>query len=167
MSSPDSTQAPPRTDSRKVKLILPQFQLRLIGVFASLSILALALQYLVFSAAIAQTSSRLPNDGVALMDQMQPLLLKVLGVSMLLLAPILFWAGILATFRIAGPLYRFHEYLGAVARGERPADCKLRAKDQLHSLCELINAATRPLREGAPAEDSATGADAQPQRDAA
>ncbi len=146
MTPVDLKSAKPSGDNRKVKLILPQFQLRLIGVFTSLSLLALSLQYLVFSAALAQVSTTLPNDGVALMDQIQPLLLKVLGVTLLLLVPVLFWAGVLATFRLAGPLYRFHEYLGAVARGERPADCRLRKRDQLQSLCELINEATRPVR---------------------
>ena len=121
--------------------------MRLIGLFTALTLLALSLQYLVFSAALAQVSTSLPNDGVVLMDKMQPLLLKVLAVTLLLLVPVLFWTGLLATFRLAGPLYRFQLYLGAVARGERPADCRLRKRDQLQSLCDLINEATRPIRE--------------------
>ena len=43
--------------------------------------------------------------------------------------------------RIAGPVYRFQQHLGAVARGEDVGPCRIRTGDELHSLCETINAA--------------------------
>ena len=55
--------------------------------------------------------------------------------------------GVLFTFRIAGPVYRFEQFLSAVVRGERPRDFRLRKGDQLTELAALINDATRPLRE--------------------
>ena len=54
--------------------------------------------------------------------------------------------GILATHRLVGPIYRFKVFLKQVADGERPADCKLRQGDELQDVCDLINAATAPVR---------------------
>jgi len=54
--------------------------------------------------------------------------------------------GILLTFRLAGPIYRFEQYLRSVARGEQIGPCKIRKGDELQFLCDAINDATEPLR---------------------
>jgi hypothetical protein len=54
--------------------------------------------------------------------------------------------GVLTTFRVAGPLYRIEMFLKQVARGEKPADCRLRKGDELVEFCEVVNLATAPLR---------------------
>ena len=72
--------------------------------------------------------------------------LEILAVSFGMLLPLTIAIGILVTFRIAGPLYRFERFLELVIRGEQVGPCKLRNGDELQDLCDLINEATRPLR---------------------
>ena len=75
-----------------------------------------------------------------------------LAVSFGLFLPLTFCIGVLVTFRIAGPVYRFEQYLKQVSRGEQLGPCKIRDGDEFQGLCDLINEATRHLRE-APAEE--------------
>jgi methyl-accepting chemotaxis protein len=132
---------------RRIKLIQPALQLRLIGFAAAVALLALGLQFLLFSRLLGHLAARLPSENVTVLELGSQALLKALGLSVLMVFPLVLWIGIQATFRIAGPLYRMKRYLEEVARGERPADCRLRRGDQLQDLCAAINAATRPLRE--------------------
>ena len=133
---------------RRIKLILPELQLRLIGTFAAIAALALVMQHLLFTFAMSEVAAALPNDGLVLMQLTSRFTGGLLLLALALFLPATFWIGVLCTFRIAGPLYRFERYLGDVARGERPPDCKLRRGDQLQDLCRAINDATRPVREG-------------------
>ena len=77
---------------------------------------------------------------------MPRLLYGTLLISFALFLPLMFFVGILVTFRFAGPVYRFKMYLGEVIRGEKPKDCRLRKGDELQDLCAVINQATEPLR---------------------
>lgn len=131
---------------RRIKLIQPRLQLRLIGAFVGMSALALSLQFLIFTSSMTELASELPEDGAVLVERVPAHLQQILLVSFLIFLPLIFCVGVLVTFRIAGPLYRFEVYLKQVIRGERPADCRLRSGDELHGLCELINQATAPLR---------------------
>ena len=76
----------------------------------------------------------------------QEILLEVLAMSFAFLLPMMLCVGILSTFRIAGPVYRFEQYLKEVARGEVSDPCRIRDGDELWDLCDLINEATAPLR---------------------
>jgi nitrogen fixation/metabolism regulation signal transduction histidine kinase len=82
------------------------------------------------------------------------MLVEALLVSLLFLVPMTVGVGILATFRIAGPIYRFETYLDQVARGEEVGPCKLRKGDQLQGLCEKINEALAAARD---AKDAGEG----------
>lgn len=152
MSAPRPTA--PQHQRRRIKLIQPALQLRLIGFAAAVALLALGLQFLLFSRLLGQLAARLPSENVTALELGSQALLKALGLSVLFLFPLVLWIGIHATFRIAGPLYRMKRYLEEVARGERPADCRLRRGDQLQDFCAAINAATRPLREREDAQAS-------------
>ena len=157
MSSPHaagvrrSTDRPRSVESapnrRKVKLILPRIQIRLIGSFLAASLLSLGLQYLLFNQAVSSMAAELPNDGMVVLDRMPRVLFGVLLTTIALIFPAIAWIGLQTTFRIAGPLYRFERYLTAVVRGDESRACKLRTGDQLQELCELINQASMPLRE--------------------
>ena len=145
----------PEEHKRRIKLILPRLQLRLTLALLGFAVLGFCVQFLLVLSGLPELASRLPSDSQPMLEGMQRLLLDSLVVSVLVFAPILTWGGVLTTFRIAGPIYRFQTFLGEVARGERPADCKIRKKDQLHELCELLNEATAPLR--LPGEDTSSG----------
>jgi hypothetical protein len=84
----------------------------------------------------------------------------VFVISAAVLLPLTLSVGIVATFRIAGPLHRFETFLRAIANGEKPADCKIRRGDELQEFCTLLNDVTAPLRTGdAPSADAAVARD--------
>ncbi len=131
---------------RRIKLIEPRFQLRLTLVFVGLSAMALLLQYILFTRALASIALALPEDGLLLMDRASGVLLGVLATSFLLFLPLIFTVGVLTTFRIAGPMYRFRQFLNDVKRGEQSAPCRIREGDEFQDFCELLNEVTDPLR---------------------
>ena len=149
------------TYRRRIRLIRPRLQLRLIAVFSAVAVLALLLQYLLFVSAMHEVALTMPRDGALLHATLSSFLAEVLLISLAVLLPLTFLVGLLATHRIAGPLYRFDVFLKQIVRGERPGDCKLRKGDELIELCQLLNEATRPVREGpaavAPAPAPAIG----------
>ena len=130
---------------RRIKLILPGLQLRLTGKFVGLAVLAMALQFLYFGRRLVVAMSELHGGSGDLAAEVPGMLLETLQVSMLVIVPIMVGFGVIFTFRIAGPMYRFEQYLAAVARGEETAPCRIRQGDELWSTCEKINAAVEPL----------------------
>lgn len=132
---------------RKIKLIKPRLQLKLTMVFVGFSALSLLLQFVLFTSSLTEAALVLPQDGALLMEQTSGLLMKVIVTSCLLFLPLIFMVGILTTFKIAGPIYRFEQFLNSVHRGEKPDDCRLRSGDDLHDFCDLLNRVTAPLRE--------------------
>ena len=146
---------------RRVRLIRPGLQLRLILTFTGVSSLALLLQYILFMSALTETAVGLPNDGLLLMEQLNGLLFGVFLTSFGMVLPTLFVIGLIMTHRIAGPIYRFEVFFNQLLGGERPKDVTLRQGDELQEFCQLINRATAPLRTGAeaPAAPVVSGAE--------
>lgn len=130
---------------RRIKLIKPGLQIRLTMTFVGLAALALILQFLLLMARLSEFSVFLPEDGAILFDRLDSLLLDVLLTSALLFLPLIFAVGILATFRIAGPVYRFERFLEQLVRGEGSGPCRLRKGDHLQELCDLLNRAIETL----------------------
>ena len=133
-------------DRRRVKLIKPRLQLRLIGTFVALSGLGFLLQSLHVGLRLSELAANVPEGGPYLMAVMPELPLEILAVSFGMLLPLMVAVGILVTFRIAGPVHRFEQYLRDVADGTEVRPCRLRKGDELEELCETINVATEPLR---------------------
>lgn len=141
--------AQPNFEKRRIKLIKPGLQLKLIGVFVGVSMLGFLMQTLVVWLRLTQTAEMLPESaGNALAGMLPMLPLEILLISFGMLLPFTFAIGILATFRIAGPIYRFEQYLKEVIQGTQVGPCRLRSGDELQELCDLINEATEPLRHG-------------------
>jgi hypothetical protein len=131
---------------RRIKLIKPGLQLKLVAMFAGVSASSLLLQYMLFAARFSEVASTLPDGGSQVLSVLPGILMQVLAMSFAFLLPVMLCVGILATFRIAGPVYRFEQYLKQVARGEVTEPCRIRDGDELWDLCDLINEATAPLR---------------------
>lgn len=148
---------------RRNKLIRPGFQLKLIGSFVGLAGLALLLQFLFLGQRLTDAASKIEGGGGEIAEAIPGMLLSVLVISIGILLPIIFAFGILLTFRIAGPLYRFEQHLGAIARGEDIGLCKIRKGDQLQSLCDKINAATETLRKGQAANQAPAEQEPEPE----
>jgi hypothetical protein len=134
---------------RRKKLIDPALQLRLTGTFVALSALALLLQYLLFANVLAQAAAEMPDGGSLLAARTGRLLLETLATSALVVLPLIAAVGVLTTFKVAGPLYRFRVYLIQVRRGEDPGPCRIRKTDALQELAVLITETTEPLRSAA------------------
>lgn len=124
---------------RRIKLIKPRLQVKLITAFTCVAGLALLLQYLLVAQRLSWTAARLPAGGQYLMEELPGILLGVLAVSFAVLFPLTFAIGVIVTFRVAGPVYRFEQYLTEVTQGKDPGVLRLRDGDELQGLCHLIN----------------------------
>jgi hypothetical protein len=114
--------------------------------FLGVAVVALILQVILLSGFIAKLAGTLPDQGPELAAESTRILTQAFLVSLLFLVPVTLGVGILITFRIAGPVYRFEEHLGSIARGEEVGPCRIRKGDQLQGLCVKINAAIEALR---------------------
>lgn len=131
---------------RKQRLVNPSLQMWLVGTFVGLSVIAMLLQFLFLGARLTSFLSNLDGPGGQLAEEVPGMLLQVFAVSLGILVPVVFSLGIVITFRVAGPVHRFEQYLKALARGEVSTPCRIREGDRLQSLCDAINEATEPLR---------------------
>ncbi len=106
---------------RRIKLINPRLQLKLVGVFVGLASVTLVLQLLLLGFDLRFAATNLPEG--ELLNQMVP---GILGRSLLLSAgmmiPVTLGVGIVVTHRIVGPVYRFEQHLKAIVRGEEVVD---------------------------------------------
>ena len=132
---------------RRNKLPKPWFQLRLTAIFMGTLLLGVFLQLMLTRSKLLELALDLPNDGPLLVQEINALQLRVLLGSCSLLLPICFVVGVLSTFRIAGPIYRFEAFLRSLVRGENTGPCRIRREDQLQEFCALLNQATEPLRQ--------------------
>lgn len=109
----------------------------------------------------------MPADSGWSAEEASSIGIELLGWSALIFLPLTFLVGVVGSFRFAGPLYRFDQFLKAVIAGDRPNDIRLRAGDELQDLADLMNEATRSLRsEDIQSEVSVKGQD-PPRRAAA
>jgi hypothetical protein len=143
-------------ERRRIKLIKPRLQMKLVGVFVGLSGLGFLLQSLHVGLRLSELASSVPEGGTYLMAVMPELPLEILLVSFGMLLPLTIAVGILVTFRIAGPVYRFEKYLTQVINGEEVGPCRIRDGDEFQELCDLINQATAKLREARTSETKKT-----------
>jgi len=141
-------------EQRRDRLVRPRLQLRLILAFLAVAMIALLLQFVLFASVLTTAASDLPQDGQILLERTTGLSLTILVISMGVLLPLCFFVGVLATFRVAGPIYRFEKHLETIARGIDPGPCRIRKGDDLQDFCATFNAALTRMRErGAFRED--------------
>lgn len=137
---------------RKKKLINTGLQLKMIAVFLFLSCISALFQVVLLNRSIMSLSSLMETDGDILLGELPSLLFSNMVMTLGVLLPMMLLVGILVTHRVAGPIYRFEQHLGAIARGENPGICRIREGDELQSLCDTINAAVDTLREDGESE---------------
>jgi len=132
--------------SRKKKLINPGLQLRLVAIFLCSAALAVQAEAILITYTLTKLAEDMPNDGSVLLSQLPEFVRTNLLLTFALLAPLTLGVGIVATFRVAGPLYRFQQFLQAVKEGRQVEPCTIRKGDELHEFCVLLNDVTAPLR---------------------
>ena len=127
------------------KFVRRDIQLKLTLWFAAISAFALVFQFVLMLNTMSGISAEASNAA----NQQQIFLdaaLKTLGLSLGVVLPLTVVVGVLTTFRIAGPIYRFTEFLKETRAGKRPADCVIRKGDELQDFVQLLNEVTQPLR---------------------
>jgi len=131
---------------RTRKLIRTKLQLKLTLWFVATAALCLLFQFFLFTSEMSQLGARLPGDSqffyAHFLDTMLFVLLASLGVGL----PLTFAVGVLLTFKVAGPIYRFTTFMREVKNGTQTAECRLRQGDELQDFCVLLNDVTAPLR---------------------
>jgi hypothetical protein len=139
---------PERREMRKRwrKLVHPGIQLRLTAWFAALALVTVSLQFVLVFSRLSDLAVDLPSDPAAAFDELTVAYVQIALLSLGIVLPLAVAVGVLATFRIAGPVVRISSFLESVVRGEKPADCRLRRGDELQELCQLVNDATAPRR---------------------
>ena len=131
---------------RRIKLVQPGMQLRLVAGFLGLAAVGMCLQLVLLQHMVMGAAASVPGGGGELADIMPELMMRAWIYSFAGLSPVLLAFGVLFTFRVAGPLSRFEVYLTAIARGEDVEHCRIRADDELHGLCDLLNQAIDTVR---------------------
>jgi len=154
-----------KTYRRRKKLINSRLQLHLVAIFSCLACFAALFQVLILNRSILKLAERSGDSGSRLAAEIPTLLFGNLAITLAVLLPLMLVVGVLVTHRIAGPVYRFEQHLGAIARGEDPGVCRIREGDELQELCQIINQAVERLKadggrgEDAVAEEAAAASD--------
>ena len=132
---------------RRSNLPNSRLQLKVVGVFLSIGLACLFAQFLFGRYAISELTALFANSKLGASEAM---IMESLWIYFLfagcLLVPLTISAGILVTFRIAGPAYRMERYLRDVASGADLPPCTLRKGDDLQELCDALNAAVDRLK---------------------
>jgi hypothetical protein len=139
---------------RRIKIIKPELQLKMICIFVGLSALGILLQSVLVAHRLSQLSADIPVGGQYIVDALPGLLTEIIIFTFGLVLPLIFAVGVLVTHRIAGPVYRFEQYLGQVVRGEDVGPCRIRKGDELQDLCIVINEAAELIRDARSHETS-------------
>lgn len=124
-------------NQRERQVVLPTFQFRLTAKFVGLSMAALLCQFLFMGILLTRIVRGYPGTD-ALVAEVPAIVFKTVLFMAVLQLPIVV-AGLMLTFRVAGPVYRFDTYLRALVRGEHGGPCSIREKDEFGFLSETIN----------------------------
>jgi len=142
---------------RKIRLIKPRLQTKIILNFVCLALVASLAQVIIVSNSLLNIAPEMNEGAAVLRERMPHIMANALTWSLGLLVPFMTGLGVVLTFRVAGPTYRFEQFMKSIARGEDPGVCRIRERDELHELCDAINEAVTVLREnGAWERDSRT-----------
>ncbi len=136
-----------KSNWRLNKLVDRPLQLRLAGWFVVVGVIGLGLQYVLTVNTMADVALQPHETTAQAYDAVIQTLLRNLGICLLIILPLTTAVGILATFRLLGPISAIRRYLTALDRGESTGPLRLRKGDELQDLCELLNRVTRPETE--------------------
>ena len=131
---------------RRRKLVEPRTQLALsLFILASVAT-SVVVQGSIFAWSVERAADELPHDGATLMATLPSSLFWGSLLAFGILVPVTLALGIAITFPIVGPLYRFRQFLVAVAEGGHPEPCRIRPGDRFQELCVLLNRVTEDAR---------------------
>ena len=134
------------THKRRIQVIKPLFQLKLVATFLGLSVAILAIQMGLLALDLHALSKVLPA-GHELTEEIPGVLARSVIFSAGLGLPIMIAVGLLITHSVAGPVHRMERHLEGVIDGELEGPCRLRRSDSFQELAALINEALEAERE--------------------
>lgn len=139
---------------RRIKLVRPGLQLRLVLTLVGVSALAMLMQTVLLGWQLTSLANELPAAGGELAERLPTLLVRVFVLSSVLFLPLLYWVGVQKTFRVAGPVSKLEAHLAAVRDGAVTEPCRIRRTDELQELCVLVNEALAAVAARAGSADS-------------
>ena len=133
-------------NKRRIYLINPKFQLRVIGfsVFVALIIVGIfygANQYFFWNFTQHGIALGLPSDHVyfQFLNEQSKMMDIIFGATALLAFAVLSLAGLIMSHRVAGPMYRLHRHMSDIAEGKTVGDVKFRDKDYFQEVAAAFN----------------------------
>ncbi len=136
---PPTTDAAPPKYRRSRRLVLAGLQLKLAAAFALLAGISAVVQALVLVHALSSLAREVAQAESVVFSQASALVRQNILISLALLVPPFLIAGVLITFRIAGPIYRFQKYFEDLAKNGYSGPCTIRRGDELQDFCRTIN----------------------------
>jgi hypothetical protein len=137
-----------RKYKRTRKLIQPKFQMKIAFACLGIAVMATLVLTVLLNQVVLDFADKGWIDSARVEQEWIGVLLTKLLIALAVLTPMTLALGVILMHRVAGPLYRFRQFMAAVARGEHPNECKLRKNDELMDFCELLNRFTAPIRNG-------------------
>lgn len=139
---------PQQKYKRKKKLIQPKFQLKIAFACLGIAVIAALVLTIVINQMVLDFSNKGWIDSAKVSSEWRGVVMTKLLIALAILTPMTLALGVILMHRVAGPLYRFRQFISAVGRGEHPQECRLRKSDELADLCDLLNKFTAPIRDG-------------------
>lgn len=124
---------------RRKKFIESELQLRIVFMILLISILALLINLQMSLTSVWSISAGAFTSVENALDQVQKGLVMKFLITAVLTIPLCISAGILFSFRFAGPIYKFKKYFRELVHSRWDERCRLRKGDDLKDLCEAIN----------------------------
>ncbi|MBN1420881.1 MAG: methyl-accepting chemotaxis protein [Planctomycetes bacterium] len=133
--------------SRRKQLIKPGSQLRIIAYAVLVALVALLLNLSLLIFGLESAFSAVPGADPELQDGLRLAVLKYSLFSAGLVVPLATCLGVVVSFQIFGPVYRFEQFVEQMANGDLSKDCRLRRGDDLGGLESKINAMVARMRD--------------------
>ena len=136
---------------RKKKLINKPMQLKMVAVFTAIGCTCALFQVVLVNFGLLGLAKSIPGGGTEVLSKARGMMAQNVLWTLAAMIPLMTCVGVILTHRIAGPAYRMTQHCKAIAAGEPVRPCKIRKDDELHDLCDALNAAIAHL---APSEDA-------------
>jgi hypothetical protein len=137
-----------RNYKRTRKLIQPKFQMKIAFACLGIAVMATLVLTVLLNQVVLDFADKGWIDSARVEQEWIGVLVTKLLIALAVLTPMTLALGVILMHRVAGPLYRFRQFVRAVAHGEHPNECRLRKNDELMDFCDLLNRFTAPVRNG-------------------
>lgn len=136
---------------RKKKLINKSLQLKMISIFTAIGCTCALFQVILVNNGLLSIAKSAPSGGDLILRQARGMMLENVAWTLGAMIPLMTCIGIVLTHRVAGPAYRMTQHCKAIAEGAPVTPCKIRKHDELHELCDALNAAMERVAPAQPA----------------